>query len=352
MRRPGHRGLTPCAASPGWWIWPAAGRAPRGAGRDGRCALPPRARRGRLPRRRRRPRLAPPQHRRPDDGRQPIANEDGSVAVVFNGELFDYPERRRELEAKGHRFRTHRHRADPAPVGRARRRDVRAPARPVRLRPVGQQRADAHPGPRPLRHLPAVLDAYVATPTALAAVRLGDQGAARLGHGAGQAGSPRAQPRLHLLRHARAGHLLRGRPSLLPGQYLQFDLGARTPGRSRFGPAFYWQIDFPDRGQEEDGDAKTHDRRLRASAHGSGREAAAGRRAGRVVPLRRRRFERRSWRWPARRWAGRSRPSPISIQAEGLERRSRSGAGRPARRQRADRRAVRRRGGAWRPTRS
>jgi asparagine synthase (glutamine-hydrolysing) len=41
------------------------------------------------------------------DGRQPIRNEDGSVAVVFNGELFDYPEQRAVLEAKGHHFRTH-----------------------------------------------------------------------------------------------------------------------------------------------------------------------------------------------------------------------------------------------------
>ncbi len=41
------------------------------------------------------------------DGRQPIHNEDGSVAVVFNGELFDYPEKRKELEAGGHVFRTH-----------------------------------------------------------------------------------------------------------------------------------------------------------------------------------------------------------------------------------------------------
>jgi len=41
------------------------------------------------------------------DGRQPIYNEDRSVAVVFNGELFDYPEMRAELESKGHRFRTH-----------------------------------------------------------------------------------------------------------------------------------------------------------------------------------------------------------------------------------------------------
>jgi asparagine synthase (glutamine-hydrolysing) len=41
------------------------------------------------------------------DGRQPIFNEDRSVAVVFNGELFDYPEKKKELEARGHTFVTH-----------------------------------------------------------------------------------------------------------------------------------------------------------------------------------------------------------------------------------------------------
>jgi asparagine synthase (glutamine-hydrolysing) len=41
------------------------------------------------------------------DGKQPIFNEDHSVAVVYNGELFDYPERKAELQAKGHVFRTH-----------------------------------------------------------------------------------------------------------------------------------------------------------------------------------------------------------------------------------------------------
>ena len=41
------------------------------------------------------------------DGSQPIFNEDGTIAVVYNGELFDYPERKAELEAKGHVFRTH-----------------------------------------------------------------------------------------------------------------------------------------------------------------------------------------------------------------------------------------------------
>src|SRR5262245_11258237 len=41
------------------------------------------------------------------DGRQPVCNEDQNIYTVFNGELFDYPERRAELEARGHHFRTH-----------------------------------------------------------------------------------------------------------------------------------------------------------------------------------------------------------------------------------------------------
>ena len=41
------------------------------------------------------------------DGQQPMANEDRSVSVVFNGELFDHAERRAELVIRGHRLRTH-----------------------------------------------------------------------------------------------------------------------------------------------------------------------------------------------------------------------------------------------------
>lgn len=41
------------------------------------------------------------------DGQQPIFNEDRTVAVVCNGELFDHIEVRQRLEAKGHTFRTH-----------------------------------------------------------------------------------------------------------------------------------------------------------------------------------------------------------------------------------------------------
>lgn len=41
------------------------------------------------------------------DGQQPIYNEEHTVAVMFNGELFDFPEQRARLESKGHTFRTH-----------------------------------------------------------------------------------------------------------------------------------------------------------------------------------------------------------------------------------------------------
>jgi asparagine synthase (glutamine-hydrolysing) len=42
-----------------------------------------------------------------ETGDQPIANEDGTVHVVQNGELYNYRELRTELERGGHRLRTH-----------------------------------------------------------------------------------------------------------------------------------------------------------------------------------------------------------------------------------------------------
>jgi asparagine synthase (glutamine-hydrolysing) len=42
-----------------------------------------------------------------EGGDQPISNEDGTVHVVQNGELYNHEELRRELERAGHRFRTH-----------------------------------------------------------------------------------------------------------------------------------------------------------------------------------------------------------------------------------------------------
>lgn len=41
------------------------------------------------------------------DGHMPMSNEDGSVWITYNGEIYNFADLRRELEGKGHRFRSH-----------------------------------------------------------------------------------------------------------------------------------------------------------------------------------------------------------------------------------------------------
>ena len=69
---------------------------------------------------------------------------------------------------------------------------------------------------------------YWTRPGRLAAVRLRDQGAARLGNGGRPARPARHQPPVHLLRPAGAGDLLRGRPAAAAGP-----LPAHPDGRPR-----------------------------------------------------------------------------------------------------------------------
>src|SRR5205823_2416236 len=40
-------------------------------------------------------------------GHQPISNEDGTLWIVFNGEIYNHAELRKTLEACGHQYRTH-----------------------------------------------------------------------------------------------------------------------------------------------------------------------------------------------------------------------------------------------------
>src|SRR5687767_11815402 len=37
---------------------------------------------------------------------QPMSNEDGTVWVTFNGEVYNFQDLRRELKGRGHRFRS------------------------------------------------------------------------------------------------------------------------------------------------------------------------------------------------------------------------------------------------------
>ncbi len=40
------------------------------------------------------------------DGHMPMSNEDGRVWITYNGEIYNFGDLRRELEGKGHRFRS------------------------------------------------------------------------------------------------------------------------------------------------------------------------------------------------------------------------------------------------------
>ena len=66
-------------------------------------------------------------------GQQPIWSADRRVAILYNGEIYNFRAERERLLEAGHRFRTHhRYRSHPAPVSGAWPGVPRAPARHVR----------------------------------------------------------------------------------------------------------------------------------------------------------------------------------------------------------------------------
>lgn len=191
------------------------------------------------------------------DGRQPIANEDRSVFVVFNGELFDYPERKAELEGRGHRFATH---CDTELIPH-----LWEDHQEAMLERLRGQFAVALWDQRRQR-LVLARDRFGICPLYWTRQRTSDgewllfasEVKALLASGLVEA---RPNPRgiNHLFSFfALPGAItcFEGIQLLLPGHYLDIRLGteaATAPVADRI----YWEIDFPDQGQEEPGnDAK------------------------------------------------------------------------------------------------
>lgn len=193
------------------------------------------------------------------DGRQPVANEDGSIQAVFNGELFDYPERKRLLEAKGHRFRTS---CDTELLPHLW--EEQGEGMIVGLR--GQFAFAIHD--TRARKLILARDRFGICPLYWTVAR----------HASGtyllfaseikallRSGLVEARPDLRGIDHTFTFFALPGPVTcfeginiLLPGHVLTVDLG--RPGRGTdLVPRPYWQVGFPDRGQEERCDSRTID---------------------------------------------------------------------------------------------
>ena len=186
------------------------------------------------------------------DGQQPVANEDGSVRAVFNGEIFDFADIKTQLQANGHVLRTHcdtevlPHLWEDHQEGMFR-----------RLR--GQFAVAIWDARR--RRLVLARDRFGIVPLYWTERRSSD------GHWLLFASEIRAllasglvaaEPDVkgidqvfHALAVPGPSTCIAGVRQLQPGRYLTVDL-ATTGEAARIGERVYWDFEFPDRGHEDD----------------------------------------------------------------------------------------------------
>lgn len=190
------------------------------------------------------------------EGHQPMPNEDGSVQVIFNGEIFEYPELRVLLEGRGHRFAT---RCDTEII--------------PHLWEEGQEQMFSRLRgqfalalwDRRRERLILARDRFGVCPLYWARARDGDgdwllfasEIKALLASGLLEP-RPNARGLDNIFTFfALPGTVtcFEGVQALLPGHYLRVQRGA-SGEPARVSDHVYWELDFPDRGQEVGGDRK------------------------------------------------------------------------------------------------
>ena len=185
------------------------------------------------------------------DGQQPIFNEDRSVSVVFNGELFDYVERREELRARGHRFVTH---CDteviPHTVGRSSGGNVGALARSIRHRAMGRPTTPAPARTRSFRYRAPLLDAAKRLAFFASEIK-----------GLLASGMVPARPDPRGIDHVFTFSAVPGPRTcfegvqlLTAGHYLSISPARGNGAKAVVQERAFWEMNFPDQGNEERGD--------------------------------------------------------------------------------------------------